>query len=281
MTLSRLLAVLLAIWLGGASQAVAQVTAGDDAPLRFGRFLHNGKVHYGFLAAGGIHVLDRSFLEQGATLTGQVLDVDKVTILAPVQPATVIGIARNYKSHGGKRGGDVKFFAKLPGAVIGTGEQIVAPPGSKELHYEGEMVIVMGRLARNVRARDAGDYVFGVTIGNDVTERGFGSSAFDLLRAKAADTLAPMGPWIVPGLYYDNLKLVTKLNGKIVQKASTRQMIHNVGQIIEAVTKYITLRPGDVIFTGTPGSTGPLKAGDTIEIRLEGVGILKNTVATR
>ncbi len=261
----------------GSVAAEAQVLAGDDAPLRFGRFEAEGKAHYGFLAAGGIHQLSGSFFDPETTTTGRVFQPDDVKMLAPVVPGKVIGIALNYASHGGVAG-DMGFFAKLPSAVIGPDGAIVPPPGSSDLHYEGEMVIVMGLAARNVPEAEALGHVFGVTAGNDVTERGFGAGAFTVLKAKGADTMAPMGPWIVPGLAYDSLKWETRVNGKTVQKASTKQMIRSTAAIVAELSRYMTLEPGDAIFTGTAGKTGALKAGDVVEISLEGVGTLRNTV---
>ena len=172
------------------------------------------------------------------------------------------------------------FFAKLPSAIIGQGDEIVPPPESKELHYEGELVIVMGLRTRNVSERQALKRIYGITVGNDVTEHGYGRSPFTVLKAKGADTLSPLGPWIVPGLDYDNLSLVTRVNGKVVQKSSTRNMIRSCGKIIAELSRYMTLEPGDVIYTGTPGQDPVrLKPGDVVEVHIEGVGTLKNTVA--
>ena len=268
-------------FLSFSSITMAQVVEGDDAPLRFGRFVHQGEISYGFLSVGGVHQLDRSFLEANAWPTGKVFGLDVIGLLAPVKPGKVIGIALNYKSHGGARSKELQFFAKLPSSVIASGGVIIPPYGSTNLHYEGEMVIVMGGRAKNVSVKEAGKYIFGVTVGNDVTERGFPFSPFDVLRSKGSDTLAPLGPWIVPGLSYDRLQLVTRLNGKVVQKSSTAKMIFSSAEIVARLSRYITLEPGDVIYTGTPGATAALKTGDVVEVSLEGVGILKNTVGNR
>lgn len=273
----RIIAIGLFV-LAGIVPGLGQATQGDDAPLRFGRVSFHGQVMHGFVSAGGFHQLDRSFLEDGAKLTGKVFPLDQVRILAPVRPGKVIGIALNYKSHGGRRGGELGFFAKLPSSVIGTGDDIIPPPGSRNLHYEGEMVIVIGERAKNVSVKQAADKIFGVTIGNDVTERSFPFAPFDVLRMKGSDTFAPLGPWIVPGLSYDRLRLETRLNGKVVQKSSTRKMLHKVAEIVARVSAYVTLEPGDVIYTGTPGTTRAMKTGDVVEVTLEGVGTLENTV---
>lgn len=254
------------------------MTEGDDAPLRFGRFEYQGQTYFGVLAAGGVHQLTKSFLEPEVVVTGDVHKLEDVKLLAPIVPTKIIAIARNYRSHGGVRKEEPGFFAKPPSALIGPEAVIVPPPGSKDLHFEGEMAIVVGRRARNIDAKDAGDYIFGVTAGNDVTERSFPFQPFDLLRSKGFDTSGPLGPWIVPGLSYDRLKFRTRLNGKVVQEASTSEMLWKTGEIVAAVSRYITLEPGDVILTGTPGRTAAMKAGDVVEVELEGVGILRNRV---
>ena len=259
--------------------AGAQTVEGDDTPLQFGRFEYEGKARYGFLAIGGVHELSGSFFDPQTVTTGRVIPLDEVKLLAPVEPTKVIGIALNYQSHGGKKTKELAFFAKLPSAVIGPEAEIVPPPGSSDLHYEGELVIVMGARARNVPENKALSYVYGVTIGNDVTERGYGTSPFTVLKAKGADTLSPLGPWIVPGLYYDRLKLWTRVNGKVVQKSSTSKMIRSCAKIIAELSRYMTLEPGDIIYTGTPGKTAALKPGDVVEVEIEGIGVLRNTVA--
>ena len=259
--------------------ALAQTVEGDDTPLQFGRFEYEGEARYGFLAIGGVHELSGSFFDPKTVTTGRVIPLEDVMLLAPVEPTKVIGIAFNYQSPDGKKTEELAFFAKLPSAVIGPQAEIVPPPGSSDLHYEGELVIVMGARARNVSEKKALSYVYGVTIGNDVTERGYGTSPFAVLKAKGADTLSPLGPWIVPGLYYDRLKLETRVNGKAVQKSSTSKMIRSCAKIIAELSRYMTLEPGDVIYTGTPGKTGPLKPGDVVEVEIEGIGVLRNTVA--
>lgn len=259
--------------------SLAQTAAGDDAPLRYGRFEYQGKAYYGFLGNGGVHQLSGSFFDRATVRTGLVLPLDKIKLLAPVVPSKVIGIAFNYKGAPAPNLDGMAFFAKLPSAVTGPNTEIVPPPGSSELHYEGELVIVMGLRTKNVTAEKALDHVFGITAGNDITERGYGLSPFVVLKAKGSDTMSPLGPWIVPGLAYDHLHIETRVNGKVVQKSSTKQMIRSCARIIAELSRYMTLEPGDIIYTGTPGKTGPLKTGDVVEVQIEGVGTLKNTIA--
>ena len=229
----------------------AQVTEGDDAPLRFGRFMFEGKIYHGFLSSGGVHQLDRSFFDREVQRTGLVFPLDKIKLLTPVVPSKIIGVALNYKSHGGarKKSKELLFFAKLPSSLIATEAMIKPPKGSKDLHFEGEMVIVIGARASKLTPKQAEDVIFGVTMGNDVTERSFSRSQFDLLRSKGSDTFAPIGAWVVPGLSYDRLGLVTKLNGKVVQKFSTRKMLFSTNEIVSRISQYITLEPGDLIYT--------------------------------
>lgn len=170
------------------------------------------------------------------------------------------------------------LFAKLPTSIIATGEDIVLPPDAKNTHYEGELVVVIGRRASRVSPGEAKSYVFGVTTGNDVSERDWQRDDLQWFRAKASDTFGPLGPAIVTGLNYDDLLLQTRLNGEVVQSERTKDLIFNVANIVSYVSQYVTLEPGDVIYTGTPQSTKPIKDGDVVEVEIEGVGVLRNRV---
>jgi 2-keto-4-pentenoate hydratase/2-oxohepta-3-ene-1,7-dioic acid hydratase in catechol pathway len=143
------------------------------------------------------------------------------------------------------------------------------------------MVIVMGKRAQNVSKERAKEYVFGVTTGNDVSERDWQKSDLQWFRAKAADTFGPLGPVIVTGVNYDDLLLETRLNGKVVQSQRTKDLIFNVAEIVSYISRYVTLEPGDVIYSGTPGTTQQMKAGDVVEVQLEKVGTLSNPVVKR
>jgi 2-keto-4-pentenoate hydratase/2-oxohepta-3-ene-1,7-dioic acid hydratase in catechol pathway len=171
---------------------------------------------------------------------------------------------------------DVKLLAKYPTSIIATGENIVIPADSKNIHYEGELVLVIGKTAKHVPKGQSAQYIFGVTAGNDVSERDWQTADLQWFRAKASDTFGPLGPAIVTGLNYNDLLLQTRLNGEVVQSERTKDLLFDVDTIISYVSTYITLEPGDVIFTGTPQTTKPFKEGDTIEVEVEGVGILRN-----
>lgn len=263
----------LALWCGPSLAG-----QGDDELLKFVRIEHMGEVHSGILSLGQIRVLDRSFLDPEANFTGEIIPLDEVRLLTPVKPQKVIGVALNYASHGGAPARDIGIFSKLPSSLIAGGETITPPPGSDGVHYEGEMVVVIGQRASRVPEPDALDHVFGVTAGNDVTDRDIGTGGFSIIRGKGSDTFGPIGPWIVRGLNYDDLALTTRLNGKIVQQTRTSKAINKVARLVSYISQYITLERGDVIYTGTSGTTHAMRPGDVVEVTLEGVGTLKNTV---
>jgi 2-keto-4-pentenoate hydratase/2-oxohepta-3-ene-1,7-dioic acid hydratase in catechol pathway len=208
------------------------------------------------------------------------IPLSSVRLLAPVTPSKVIAVGLNYQSHLGTRepAPYPGLFAKYPTSIVGPEEPIVRPPDSNNLHYEGELVLVIGREAKNVPVEKAAEYVFGVTAGNDVSERDWQGDDLQWFRAKASDTFGPVGPSIVRGLDPNNLLLQTRVNGEVRQSERTRDLLFNVEEIVSYVSRYVTLLPGDIIFTGTPGSTRALEPGDVVEVELEGVGILRNPV---
>jgi 2-keto-4-pentenoate hydratase/2-oxohepta-3-ene-1,7-dioic acid hydratase in catechol pathway len=195
-------------------------------------------------------------------------------------PSKVIAVGLNYKSHLGTQAVAAYpgLFAKYPTSIIATGENIVIPFDAKNVHYEGELVVVIGKVASKVSVQDAPSYIFGITAGNDVSERDWQQADLQWFRAKAADTFGPLGPAIVTGLNYNDLLVQTRLNGQVVQSQRTSDLIFSVSAAISYISQYITLVPGDVIYTGTPGTTRAMKAGDVVEIEVEGVGILRNPV---
>lgn len=203
-------------------------------------------------------------------------------LLAPCEPGKVIAVGLNYKSHLGERPAPTEpgLFTKLPSAIVGPEADIVRPAGggAENLHFEGELVVVIGKRASRVPVAEAGDYVFGVTAGNDVSERNWQRNDLQWFRAKASDTFGPLGPVLARGLDYDDLQLQTRLNGEVVQSARTSDLLFDVRTIVSYVSRFVTLEPGDVIYTGTPGTTRAMKPGDVVEVELEGVGVLRNRV---
>ena len=246
---------------------------------RYVRYDLNGRVSWGLLEGEEIRPI-RGDLFGDHTVMPAHLPMTAVRLLAPADPSKVIAVGLNYQSHLGDRAptSEPGLFAKYPTSIVGPDAPIVRPSDSQNLHYEGEMVIVMGRRARNVPVEEASEYVFGITAGNDVSERDWQSGDLQWFRAKASDTFGPVGPVLVRGLDHNNLLLQTRVNGEVRQSERTRDLLFNVEEIVSYVSRYVTLLPGDLIFTGTPGSTQAMVPGDVVEVELEGVGILRNEV---
>ena len=205
-------------------------------------------------------------------------------LLAPVQPSKIICVGRNYAEHAREQNVEVPeiplLFMKPPTAVIGPDEAIVLPPQSKQVEHEGELAVVIGRTGRWIQANEALEYVMGYTVANDVTARDLQRRDGQWTRGKGFDTFCPIGPWIETELDPTDVLVQTRVNGEMRQMASTREMMFPVEQLIAFVSSVMTLLPGDLILTGTPAGIGPLLAGDTIEVSVEGIGSLKNPVTT-
>jgi 2-keto-4-pentenoate hydratase/2-oxohepta-3-ene-1,7-dioic acid hydratase in catechol pathway len=256
--------------------ASAQVTEGDDAPLRFGRFEHKGEVVHGFLSVGGIHTLDGGFFDPATMITGNVIPLDEVKVLQPVEPGAVYGVALNYGSDGARKAKAPRVFTIDPASLVAHGTQVSLKAGSNDIRIEPELVIVMGAKASKVPEEEALTYVFGVTAGLDVTGTAMREGEFGLDRRKPDTGMAVFGPWIVPGLSVGRLGFEIESGGKRVRKVSTRAMLHSAASIISSLSQQVELQPGDVIFTGTPGPVKPGKDG-TVSMLLEGVGKLEAT----
>ena len=275
----RTLAALASTLLGAAVAASAVAAQGTPEVVRYVRYEHAGAVSYGVLEGDRVREID-------GDLFGAHHDTDRWLALGdvkllPVTPARkVIAVGLNYQSHLGQRQSATYpgLFAKYPTSLVGSGANIVRPPDSKNLHYEGEMVLVIGRTCRQVTKALAMGCVFGITAGNDVSERDWQANDLQWFRAKASDTFGPVGPVIATGLNPDDVQVETRVNGEVRQHARTSSLIFDVPTIVSYVSRYVTLQPGDLIFTGTPGSTKAMNPGDVVEVEVEGVGILRNTV---
>lgn len=268
---TRLLLFVLILFAAGVSSA--QVS-------KYARYSHEGKTSFGVVEGDQIKELDRSPIEGGKP-TGKSVALSSVRLLAPVEPSKVIAVGLNYKSHLGnqKPAAYPGLFAKLPTCIIGPEAEIVYPEGATNVHFEGELVVVIGKKASRVSKEEAADYIFGVTAGNDVSERDWQRDDLQWFRAKASDSFGPLGPYMVKGLNHNDLLLQTRLNGNVMQKQRTSDLLFNVEDIVSYISQFVTLMPGDVIYTGTPGTTSPMKPGDVVEIEIEGVGILRNKIA--
>jgi len=238
---------------------------------------------YGILDGETVRELSGSPLN-GASPTGATHALADVKLLPPCEPGKILAVGLNYGSHLGTRPRPAhpEMFYKPVSALQSPGGPIVIPRDATDLHYEGELVMVISKQVRNASRDQAQAAIFGVTCGNDVSERNWQSGAGKDLqwwRAKGSDTFAPLGPVIVTGVDYGNLLLQTRLNGEVVQKQYTADLIFDCPTIVEWVSTWVTLMPGDVIYTGTPGSTKKVSPGDVVEVEIENIGVLRNPVS--
>jgi 2-keto-4-pentenoate hydratase/2-oxohepta-3-ene-1,7-dioic acid hydratase in catechol pathway len=215
--------------------------------------------------------------------TGITHRLSDVALLAPCRPGKIMGVGLNYRSHLGARPqpSHPEMFYKPVTALQSPGGPIAIPRDATDVHYEGELVVAIGKEARNVSPAQAQEAIFGVTCGNDVSDRNWQHGEKKDLqwwRAKGCDTFAPLGPAIVTGLDFGNLRLETRLNGEVVQQESTGDLIFDCPSIVSWVSGWVTLLPGDLIYTGTPGSTRRMQPGDVVEVEIEGIGVLRNPV---
>jgi 2-keto-4-pentenoate hydratase/2-oxohepta-3-ene-1,7-dioic acid hydratase in catechol pathway len=226
----------------------------------------------------------------GVKLLDQEHKVEDVRLLAPVLPRSkVVGIGRNYAAHAAEMGNDLPeeplMFLKPNTSVVGPGDPIFYPSQTQNLHYEGELAVVIGRICRDVPVEKATDVIHGYTIANDVTARDLQKSDVQFTRAKGFDSFCPLGPWIEtdldPQVFMDGVSVQTHLNGDLVQDGSTKDMIFDVPTLIAHVSSVMTLLPGDVILTGTPEGVGPMQVGDEVEVSIAGIGTLTNKVTRR
>lgn len=218
--------------------------------------------------------------------TGQRVELDQVRLLAPVIPRSkIIGIGRNYAAHAAELGNEVPerplMFLVPNTAVVGPDDPVVIPPVTQQCSYEGELALIIGRMCKDVPKEKAADVVFGYTCANDVTARDLQAPDKQWARAKGFDTFCPLGPWIETDLDYADTRIVTRLDGKVVQDGSTNLMIHTIPELIAYASAAFTLLPGDVILTGTPEGVGQVEDGQRVEVEIEGIGTLANPFVRR
>jgi 2-keto-4-pentenoate hydratase/2-oxohepta-3-ene-1,7-dioic acid hydratase in catechol pathway len=215
--------------------------------------------------------------------TGRSFPMGDVRFLPPCKPSKIIAIGLNYNDHIQEFGrtevpSDPVMFLKATSALCGLNDPIVLPASVEPVDYEGELGIVIKKRGRRIPEAEAGEYILGCTCVNDVTARALQKRDGQWTRAKSFDTFAPVGPWIADGLPFQNLRVESYLNSRMVQQGHTRDMIFPVAKLVAFASSVMTLEPGDILSTGTPKGVGPLKAGDVIEVFVEGVGRLRNTV---
>lgn len=245
------------------------------------RFLHEGRVVHGQVVGDEVTVLEGGLFPLSAP-TDKTLSRKSIAPLPPTKAGKVFAVGMNFASHlASSAAGAPPLFLKLPTSLIGTNQDVVLPHDARNVHFEGELVLIIGKQAKNVSEEQAAEYIFGVTAGNDLTERSWQGTDLQWMRAKASDGFGPVGPVVVTGLDYKNVLLTTRLNGKIVQQENTRNMIHSPEKVVSYLSRYFTLESGDMIFMGTPGRTKALNSEDEVSVEIEGVGKISNRIVRR
>jgi 2-keto-4-pentenoate hydratase/2-oxohepta-3-ene-1,7-dioic acid hydratase in catechol pathway len=250
----------------------------------FVRYQDRGKISYGILEGEKVKEISGTPYngDSGIVETGRSEEIDRVKLLWPCEPSKILAVGLNYKSHleaqSRQAPQNPEIFVVPVSALLEPDGQIRIPPGAREVHYEGELVAVIGREARRVSVSDAAQCIFGFTCGNDVSERIWQKNDLQWWRAKGCDTFAPLGPVLAAGFDWSHGRIETRVNGTVVQSGSFSELLFDPNVIVSYVSQYVTLYPGDVIYTGTPGHTSSLKPGDFVEVDIPGIGILHNRV---
>ncbi len=205
-----------------------------------------------------------------------------VSLLAPSEPTKIVCVGRNYAEHAKEHGAEVPkiplIFLKPQSSIINPGDEIILPPQSKQVEHEAELVVVIGKRGRHIQVEDAKNYIFGYTVGNDVTARDLQRTDDQWTRAKGFDTFCSFGPWIDTEFNIADALITCKVSGQPRQMASTHDMVFSVPTLVAFISSVMTLEPGDLIFTGTPAGVGPLEDGNEVIVEIEGLGVLKNPV---
>jgi 2-keto-4-pentenoate hydratase/2-oxohepta-3-ene-1,7-dioic acid hydratase in catechol pathway len=249
--------------------------------MKFVKFKKDNYVKYGIVEGNSVKETSGNIFSD-YTVLDKAHTLKDITILPPSTPSKIIAIGLNYRSHAEelkmKLPEEPLIFMKPSTSVIGHGENIIYPSMSRQIDYEGELGVVIGKKCRFVSPDDSRMYILGYTCFNDVTARDLQKKDGQFTRSKGFDSFAPMGPFIETDLDPENVNIETFLNGEKKQAGSTRDLIFPVNYLVSFISRIMTLYPGDIIATGTPGGIGPMRVGDTVEVRIEGIGILKNTV---
>ncbi len=224
-----------------------------------------------------------AILNEDSAPTGERAPLAEVRLLAPCRPGKIIAVGVNYRDHAAEMKEDVHeedpvIFLKPPSSVIGPEDEIIRPAQSQRVDFEAECAVVIGHRGKDILREDYDRYVFGYTCLNDVTARDLQAKDGQWTRGKGFDTFCPIGPWIETEFDPTNAMVQSRLNGEIRQNSNTRYFIHPVDRVVEYVSAVMTLEPGDIITTGTPGGIGTLNGGDVIEVEVGGIGTLRNRV---
>lgn len=246
------------------------------------RFEYNGQAFKGIYLDTEIQVINNEAGEY-CSLLGKKIPIEKIKLLAPVKPGKIVAVGLNYVAHidemgHGRLPEDPVLFIKTSSCVIGPEDEIIMPKEAERVDYEAELGVVINRKCDNVSVEEAKKYIYGFTCLNDVTARDLQRKDGQWTRGKGFRTFCPIGPYVETELDPTALNIGSKLNGEIRQNSNTKLLIKNVYELISYISGIMTLMPGDIIATGTPDGVGPMKSGDTIEVTVEGIGTLKNTV---
>jgi 2-keto-4-pentenoate hydratase/2-oxohepta-3-ene-1,7-dioic acid hydratase in catechol pathway len=251
--------------------------------VKVARFSNGAEPRFGIVDGPELVVLKGHPLVAGYQTTGERIPLKEVKLLAPTIPSKIVCIGKNFADHAAEIGEEVTeeplIFFKPSSAIVGHGDAIVIPPQSKQVELEAELCLVIGKLAKNVSEEKALDYLWGVTIANDVTARDLQFGDGQWARSKGFDTFCPLGPWVETEFVPDGQVIESRINGEVRQNVAISEMVHKIPFIISYVSKNMTLLPGDIILTGSPAGISVIKAGDIIECEVEGIGILSNPVA--
>lgn len=246
--------------------------------MRLFRFVRDGKPHWGAERKGQAFRIES--LEDRRE--GEDLELQDLQLLPPTTPGKIVAVGRNYLDHAKELGNEAPtepiLFLKPPSALVAHDGLIELPGASRQVDHEGELALIIGRKARHVKASEWNDFVLGFTCANDVTARDLQRKDIQFTRAKSFDTFCPLGPWIETELDPSDLELTTRVNGGVRQRGRTSRMLFGPPALLEFITSIMTLDPGDVILTGTPAGVAPMRAGDTVEVEIEGIGVLRNHV---
>ena len=262
----------------------------EDGVTRIARFEQGGSARYGIIQGDSIQPIEGDLFGSRVPGGDQPLPLSGVKLLSPVKPSKILALAGNYSDHlapDAKLPANPEPFYKTTNSMIGPDEPIVLPPDSRDVHYEAELVIVIGKKAKNVTAAEAPDYILGYTCGNDISERQWQNGSLDgpeskdlqWWRGKGAETFSPVGPVIAVGANLEKAGMRLRQNGEVKQETTLDHQIHKPADVVAFISKYVTLLPGDLIFTGTTGRTQPIKSGDVLEVEIDGIGVLRNPVA--
>jgi len=252
--------------------------------MKIKRFVYQDEAEYGVVTKDSLRKIE-GWPSGPYSISEELIPITKVKVLPPLMPSKIVAIGLNYAKHVTEVKLDRNapsaplFFLKPPTSIIGPEEGIIHPQKSDELHYEGELAVIIKNRTRKIQPEEALDHILGYTCLNDVTARDWQRSDGQWTRAKSFDTFCPIGPVIAMDIKNPNaLKIETRLNGQVKQSATTADLLFKVEELVTYISRHMTLLPGDIIATGTPDGVGPMEVGDTVEVEIEEIGVLRNYV---